>query len=100
VETNVESLSFVSMVAGAVGALVADLAHDNALVAPRFRNGRLYLGSVGTLCLGIIAGAVMAVTTLAPLAAVAAGFCSRRWLPALLRRLLAAAPEVPKERQA
>ena len=90
----------ISVLAGALGALTADLTHDNALTAPRWRQGRLYMGSLGPLILGAVAGAVMTMATTAPLAALAAGFCGRRWLPGLMTQMLAPAETPAKEKKA
>jgi hypothetical protein len=82
-----ECIALMPILAGALGALTADLTRDNALAVPRIRKGKLYLGSLGTICLGAIAGGIASLTTPAPLVAMAAGFCGRRWLPALMARL-------------
>jgi hypothetical protein len=83
-----ECIALMPILAGALGAFTADLTRENALAMPRIRRGKLYLGSLGTICLGAIAGGIMSLTTPAPLVAMAAGFCGRRWLPALMARLV------------
>jgi hypothetical protein len=83
-----DGFALMPILAGALGALTADLTRDNALAAPRIRKGKLYLGSLGTICLGAIAGGIAAMTTQAPLFALAAGFCGRRWLPGLMAQLV------------
>jgi hypothetical protein len=83
-----DGFALMPILAGALGALTADLTRDNALAAPRIRKGKLYLGSLGTICLGAIAGGIASMTTPASLAALAAGFCARRWLPCLMAQIV------------
>lgn len=42
--------------AGAVGALISDIIQDNCLILPEFKDQKLYLGSLGGILVGGIAG--------------------------------------------
>ncbi len=42
--------------AGAIGALISDIVQDNCIVMPEFKSGKLYLGFIGGIAIGAIAG--------------------------------------------
>lgn len=42
--------------AGCAGALISDIIQDNCIVMPNFSDGKLYLGCIGGLIIGGMAG--------------------------------------------
>ena len=44
---------------GALGAIVKDIFKDNYLVIPSFKEGKLYLGCIGGIIIGAIAGYIV-----------------------------------------
>lgn len=42
--------------AGAVGALISDIIQDNCLVMPSFKDEKLFLGCIGGILIGGVAG--------------------------------------------
>jgi hypothetical protein len=47
---------YILAIAGAVGALVDDILKDNCLELPKLKEGQFYLGFIGSLCIGAVAG--------------------------------------------
>lgn len=51
--------TLILLVMGALGALVKDILKDNCIIVPTFKQGKLYLGIIGGLIIGAIAGYVV-----------------------------------------
>jgi len=47
------------LIAGGVGAFVADIMKDNHLELPKIINGQLFLGCVGGMIIGAVAGLIV-----------------------------------------
>ncbi len=70
-----------SLIAGALGAFVHEMIHDNTISLPKISDGELYLGVLGGMIVGGIVGHYMDGSFIA---ALSSGFMGKSLLPSLL----------------